>query len=175
MARGFPCLTMLHFQFQWQLLAPLARSKKRSLSYSVFQCRKTKTFWFQPKLPSGCIHCAKWPFFHDGHGNRQHTNAVEKNKNGIFCLINVFISRAWERESSRKVTELELESSELNPRFYSQLPLQYSGFQLLLCKTGEQFLPFHRTFVVTFFVGGTANILCTLIRNSISGCYFNTP
>ena len=112
---GFHVVTMLHFQFKWQHLAPLARNKERSLSYSVFQCRKTKTFWFQPKLPSGYIRCTKWPFFPNDRGGRQHKNAMEKNKNCIFCLITVLISHARERERCRKVTVLELERSEFNP------------------------------------------------------------
>lgn len=42
---GFHVVSRLHFQFKWQHLAQLKeRNKGRSSGYSVFQCRKTKTF-----------------------------------------------------------------------------------------------------------------------------------
>lgn len=172
---SFHAVTTLHFQFKWQHLAPLARNKERSLSYSVFQWRKTKTFWFQPKLPSGYIHCTKWPFFPNDCGGRQHKNATEKNKNGIFCLITVLKSHAWERQCCRNVIVLELERSEFNLWFLYSIQDFNSS-----CVKQEQFSPFHPTFIVNFLweeLGifcvlwwGTASVVAILILGNEWEC-----
>lgn len=136
--------------------------------------------------PSGYIHCTKWPFFPDDHDGRQYENAMEKNKNGTFCLITIPISRAWEREECcRKVTVLELKKSKFNPI------LQPDAFTAFRTSTRGTAFPSHLTFfIIIFFCGrklwtpcvlqsGTASLAASLIVSNkwvwVWGCWGLLP